>query len=98
MTIKHDETGYMRRDILTTSTMCSRSRRPTHIAGHRGGGGGGGGGGAGVDQMSRHVSTCIVRPAVLPGTTVGPVTKLYKRQKVDSVALDTTEPSFGHVA
>ena len=28
----------MRRDILTTSTMCSRSRRPTHIAGHRGGG------------------------------------------------------------
>ena len=25
----------MRRDILTTSTMCSRSRRPTHIAGHR---------------------------------------------------------------
>ena len=30
----------MRRDILTTSTMCSRSRRPTHITGHRGGGGG----------------------------------------------------------
>ena len=79
----------MGRDILTTSTMCSRSHRPTHIAGHRG---------AGVDQMSRHVSTCIVRPALLPGTTVGPVTKLYKRQKVDSVALDTTEPSFGHVA
>ena len=54
--------------------------------------------GAGVDQMSRQVSTCIVRPALLPSTTVGPVTKLYKRQKVDSIALDTTEPSFGHVA
>ena len=53
---------------------------------------------AGVDQISRHVRTCIVRPALLPGTTVGPVTKQYKRQKVDSVALDTTEPSFGHVA
>ena len=39
-----------------------------------------------VDQMSCHVPTCIVSPVVLPGTTVGPVTRLYKRPKVGSVA------------
>ena len=54
-------------------------RRPNHIkyAGHRE---------ACVDQMSRHVPTCIVSPIVLLGTTVGPVTKLHKRPKVGSVA------------
>ena len=36
----------MRHNILTTSTICSHSRRPTHIAGYWR---------ADVDQMSRHV-------------------------------------------